>query len=280
MIELGIPLLVFLLMFIIGASIDITDLVKMKAQSNQVLILTAGQIFLLPITAWLIIKVMQPPPIAAAGMLLISLCPGGAVSNIYSFLAKGNVVLSVTLTVLNGLLSVILLPLLVLTVFPAILSLDHDIYTLIKKQSLQLIISLFVPVTIGIFCRYIKTKMVIKMMPTLERIGGAGLLLLLLSIFIQFHEKVQQQLSSLVTLALLFTFASLLIALILSKMLKVAKSDEAVVLIEFPVRNLALAALIAVNIFQNVDYLLFSAVFFVIQTPIMLSITFWYRSKL
>jgi len=58
------------------------------------------------------------------------------------------------------------------------------------------------------------------------------------------------------------------------------QSDLAAVVIEFPVRNLALAALIAVNLFQNSDYLLFSAVFFVIQTPIMLAITAWYRSQL
>ena len=90
----------------------------------------------------------------------------------------------------------------------------------------------------------------------------------------------ERDLSALILLALIFTLASLVIGYCLSKLLKLARCDEAAVVIEFPVRNLALTALIAVNIFQNSDYLLFSAVFFVIQTPIMLAITAWYRSRL
>jgi BASS family bile acid:Na+ symporter len=279
-IELAVPVLVFFLMFIIGASLEKTDVENLKSQKKQVIAVTLGQMLLLPLCAWLIIKVMQPPSLVAGGMLLVSLCPGGAVSNIYSFLAKANVALSVTLTAFNGLVSVIVLPLVMLTVFPSLLGVDFPLENIIVKQALQLVLLLLFPVVFGMFLRSMKPQFMIKFMPTLEKIGAVGLLLLLLAIFFKFHQKIVEQLSSLLLLALIFTFASLLIAYCLSLILKLNKKDEAAVVIEFPVRNLALAALIAVSIFKNTDYLLFAAVFFVIQTPIMLCIITGYRSVL
>ena len=280
LIELAIPVLVFFLMFIIGASLEKRNIKEISAQSKQVLMLTLGQVLLLPLCAWLIIKTMQPPPLVAGGMLLVSLCPGGAVSNIYSFLAKANVALSVTLTAFNGLVSILVLPLVMLSVFPSILGIDLAIENLVIKQALQLILLLLCPVLLGMLLRYWQAVLMIKLMPVFEKVGGFGLLLLLISILVKFQSKIAEQISALILLALIFTLASLVIAYCLSKLLKLSPSDEAAVVIEFPVRNLALAALVAVSIFQNSDYLLFSAVFFVIQTPIMLVITACYRSRL
>lgn len=279
-IELAIPVLVFFLMFIIGASLEKRDVNEIKAQSNKVIILTLGQILLLPLCAFTIIKLMQPPPLVAGGMLLVSLCPGGAVSNIYSFLAKANVALSVTLTAINGLIAIVTLPLVVVTVFPVLLSVDLSLENLMIKQALQLVLLLICPVLLGMTLRYWKPVLIQKMMPMFERIGGLGLLLLLITILAKFQQKIVEQLSSLVFIALIFTLSSLFIAFLLGRILKLSQSDEAAVIIEFPVRNLALSALIAVNIFKNSDYLLFAAVFFVIQTPIMLGITVWYRTQL
>lgn len=279
MIELAVPVLVFFLMFIIGASLDKNELKNIRHIKKQVIAITLGQMLLLPFCAWLIIQVMQPSSLVAVGMLLVSLCPGGAVSNIYCFLAKANVALSVALTAFNGLASILVLPLMMLIVFPSLLGVDSPLENIIFKQGLQLMLLLFLPVIIGMSLRQIKPHLTCKMMPTFEKIGAIGLLFLLISIFYKFHQKIEEQLSSLLVLALTFTLASLLIAYCLSYFLKLTKKDEAAVVIEFPVRNLALAALLAVSIFENSDYLLFAAVFFVIQTPIILLMVARYRSS-
>jgi len=223
MIESAIPVLVFFLMFIIGASLDSSDIENIKAQKKQVLVVTLGQIFLLPLCAWSIIGLMQPPSLVAGGMLLVSLCPGGAVSNIYSFLAKANVALSVTLTAFNGIISIIVLPLVMITVFPSLLGVDLPVEKLMVKQGLQLVLLLFLPVVFGMWLRRSKPQSIIRLMPIFEKTGALGLLLLLLSIFFKFHQKIAEQLSSLLLLALIFTFASLFIAYCLSYLLKLNK---------------------------------------------------------
>ena len=279
-IELAIPVLVFLLMFIIGANLEKSDIEKIKVQQKKILVITIGQMLLLPLCALLIIKVMQPNSLVAGGLLLVSLCPGGAVSNIYSFLAKANMALSVSLTAVNGIVSVFVLPLVMLIVFPSLLGLDLSLKHIIIKQGLQLLLLLLLPIVFGMALRNMKRTLMLNLMPVLEKVGALGLVLLLLAIFFKFYQKIIVQSSSLLLLALTFTIVSLFIAYCLSRLLKLDKQDEAAVVIELPVRNLALAALIAVSLFQNSDYLLFAAVFFVIQTPIMLCIVAWYRFSL
>lgn len=280
MIENAIPAVVFLLMFIIGASLQNTDFKRLQQHPKAIIFATLGQMLLLPLFAWLLIQILHPPTSVAGGMLLVSLCPGGAVSNIYSFFAKANVALSVTLTTINSLIAVVTLPLLVATAFPSLLNLDTEYDGMIKKQSLQLVILLLCPVLLGMIIRYINPKLTIKAMPTLERIGALGLLTLLVAIFIQFKQQIADQLSSLIALAALFSFLSVLIAICICRLLNLSQRDAAAVIIEFPVRNLALTAMIAVSIFNNSEYLLFAAIFFVVQTPIMLAVIAWYRSRL
>ena len=280
MIESAIPTLVFFLMFIIGASLTTTDFKRLKEQPKKILIATLGQVLLLPLAAWLLILVIQPSTAVAGGMLLVSLCPGGAMSNIYSFLAKANVALSVTLTAMNSLFSVVALPLLIATVFPSLFDLGTDINGLIKKQSLQLLLLLLCPVIFGMGLRHTSPSFMAKAMPTFERMGALGLLTLLAAIFIQFQQQIIEQLSSLMVLAVLFSLLSLVLAYCLCRLLRLKQEDEAAVIIEFPVRNLALTAMIAVSIFNNSQFLLFGAVFFVVQTPIMLAVIMWYRSRL
>lgn len=280
MIEKAIPLVVFLLMFIVGASLQSDDFKRLKAHPRMIIIAALGQLILLPLAAWLLIIAMEPSPTVAGGMLLVSLCPGGAISNIYSFFARANVALSVTLTTINSIFAVIALPITVATIFPSLLDVNTGLHGVFEKQSLQLMTLLLLPVLLGMSLRHIKPELTGKIMPTLERSGALGLFLLLVAIFTQFKEQIIEQISSLMLLAMLFTFLSLIIAYCISRVLNLNKPEKAAVIIEFPVRNLALAALIAVSIFSNHQYLLFAAVFFVVQTPILLVVTFWYRSKI
>jgi BASS family bile acid:Na+ symporter len=280
MIQQFIPLLVFFLMLIIGASLEAADFKRLQEQPKMIIVASLGQIFLLPISAWLLIEVIQPPNEVAVGLLLVACCPGGAVSNIYSYMAKANVALSVTLTTVNSLISVILLPLFVAFIFPVMFALETDTNGLMQRQSLQLILLLLCPTILGMTLRNYLPNIILRAMPLFERLGALGLIALLISIFIQFQQQIINQLSALILLAIVFTLSSLLIAYLINTALRINKKDGAAILIELPVRNLALAALIAISIFSNPEYLLFAAVFFVVQTPIMLAITLYYRQRL
>ena len=279
MLEKLIPVLVFFLMFIVGANLKYADIRALIKRPVVLFIATLGQAIILPFVAWVLITIIQPSPTTVVGLLLVSFCPSGAVSNIYSFFAKVNVAFSITLTTLNSVLSILLLPLLLSNLLPSILPISIGFNELIKTQSLQLTMLLLFPVLLGLLLRSFQTRLMNRIMPILERLGVLGLLLLLLAIFVQFHDKIVDQFSSLIVLALLFTFASMMVAYLFCHLLSLNKEDSGALIIEFPVRNLALTAMVSVSVLNNSEYLLFAAVFFVVQTPIMLLTILWYRFK-
>ena len=70
-----------------------------------------SQFFLLPLATMILIQVLQPHPGIALGMVLVASCPGGNMSNFLTYLAKGNLPLSISLTAVSTLMAWILTPL-------------------------------------------------------------------------------------------------------------------------------------------------------------------------
>jgi len=275
--ELAIPALVFFLMFVVGSGLSGADFKRILQYPKLVFVATAGQILLLPFIAILLIYILEPSATVASGMLLVSLCPGGAVSNFYTYFARANTALSVTLTALSSLLAIAVLPLLAIFFFTAFLEPGVEISDLASRLVLQLLLLLLLPLCLGMALRKIKPWFIQKHGKTLERLAAAGLILLVLVILIQHRHLIMSHISSLLLTALLFTFLAIAVAAILSRMLSLNRFDSTAIMIEFPVRNLALSAVIAISIFGKSDYLVFAAIIFVIQVPIIAVILLWHR---
>lgn len=95
-----------------GVALDIKkkhfqDLVK---NPKPALVGIFSQVVVLPGLTFLLILVLNPPPSVAMGMILVSACPGGNISNLISSLAKANVALSVSLTAFSTLSSTLITP--------------------------------------------------------------------------------------------------------------------------------------------------------------------------
>ena len=70
-----------------------------------------SQYILLPALTYLLVLIIRPSTPVALGMILVSACPGGNVSNLISSLSKSNITLSVSLTTLTTVLSLVMTPL-------------------------------------------------------------------------------------------------------------------------------------------------------------------------
>lgn len=73
---------------------------------------TALQFLLMPAFAWVLARTLALPPYLMAGLVLVGACPGGTASNVVTYLARGDVALSITLTTVSTLLAVVATPLL------------------------------------------------------------------------------------------------------------------------------------------------------------------------
>jgi predicted Na+-dependent transporter len=73
---------------VIGLELTQEDFRRIRFYPKPVFIGTAGQLIMLPAIASGLAWVFHPPPFIVAGMVLVSACPGGAISNYYVYLAR------------------------------------------------------------------------------------------------------------------------------------------------------------------------------------------------
>jgi len=99
------------IMFAVALSMNYGDFAELKKHPKSILSGLISQWLILPLITLLLIYLIQPHPLLGLGMILVSVCPGGNVSNFFSMMAGGNVALSVVLTSFSSLFATILTPL-------------------------------------------------------------------------------------------------------------------------------------------------------------------------
>jgi len=99
------------IMFSLGTTLRQRDFASVLQDRRALLLAVSCHWVMLPALGFAIAGISQLPPELAVGLVLIASCPAGATSNYLSYLARGDVALSVLLTVISGLSSVLTLPL-------------------------------------------------------------------------------------------------------------------------------------------------------------------------
>ena len=104
-----IPLL-GVVMFGMGMSIETADFIAVGKRPAVIMTGVLLQFILMPLLAFLLAHLFQLPKALLLGFVLLGACPGGTASNVICYLAKGDVALSIVLTMISTLLAVLLTP--------------------------------------------------------------------------------------------------------------------------------------------------------------------------
>lgn len=110
--QVALPIAIILIMTGVGLSLVPTDFKRVFQQPKAFLVGATCQMLLLPLIAIAVIALTGLEGDLAIGLFILSLCPGGATSNLYSYLAKADVGLSVSLTSVIGFITPFTIPLL------------------------------------------------------------------------------------------------------------------------------------------------------------------------
>lgn len=98
-------------MLAMGLSLEVEHFRRVARHPGRLALGLALQMLALPLLSWAVVLVLPLSPMAAAGLLLVALVPGGATSNLFTYLARGDLALSVCLTALAAMLVPFTLPL-------------------------------------------------------------------------------------------------------------------------------------------------------------------------
>ena len=108
-----VPYLLGIVMLGMGLTIDPKDFKIIFQAPRSVIVGVILQYTIMPLSAFLIVKLFHLPPEIAIGVILVGCCPGGTSSNVMSYLANANVALSVAITSVSTLLAPFLTPALI-----------------------------------------------------------------------------------------------------------------------------------------------------------------------
>ena len=103
-----------IVMFGMGLTLKPVDFALVARRPLPVLIGVVAQFVIMPMVALAVVAIMDLPEAVAAGGILVGCAPGGTSSNVVSYLARGDVALSVTMTSISTLLAPVFTPLLTL----------------------------------------------------------------------------------------------------------------------------------------------------------------------
>lgn len=112
------------IMLFMGLSLRVEDFRRVFQMPVPVLVGILLQYTVMPFSGWAITKLLGLPDSLAAGLVLVSACPGGTASNVIAYLAKADVALSVTMTAISTLLAVFLTPLLTSVLLEDVVAVD------------------------------------------------------------------------------------------------------------------------------------------------------------
>ncbi len=104
--------LLMVVMFGMGLTMRQEDFVEVLHQPKAIGIGCAAQFVVMPLLAFVLSKLFALPEELAVGVMLVGTCPGGTASNVMTYMAKGDVALSVGMTTVSTLLAPFLTPLL------------------------------------------------------------------------------------------------------------------------------------------------------------------------
>lgn len=232
-----------LLMFCLGLTLEANDFLLVFKRGKAVAGGLAGQL-IMPLLAWSVAKMMHLDPIFTIGLVLIACCPGGSSSNIFSMLAKGDVALSVSLTALSSIITLFTLPLIMQLVTDAV-GQQVGIQLPIKNLLMQNLVTMLLPIVIGILIRYYKPEQAARIAKVLSKMAFPALMLLAGIFFFQHKETIVVNFSVLGLAVTALLLVAVIFATGLCYLFCLHTKERRTIIIEVGMQNAAQAIAIA-----------------------------------
>ncbi len=262
--EYFLPITLAIITLGMGLSLTDRDFSNIFIQPKAVIVGLCCQMVLLPVIAWLIARSIHIDPLFKVGLMIIAACPGGATSNLITYLLRGNVALSISMTAINSMITLVTIPLVVSLSLDAFLQEDTAIKMNVSETILKVFLITLLPAFAGTRLRKHFPEFSVGLEKPL-RIVLPLLLLLVYGgvIFIDqgTGEATRTDFIRIFPYALLLNFLAMGSGLLIARLMQLRVINQFTISIEVGLQNSALAIFVAATLLKSNEMALVPVVY-------------------
>ena len=237
----------------------------------------SAQMLLLPAIAFTVAIVFNLPPEIAVGLIIIALAPGGATSNMFTYLSKGDVSLSITLTALASLITPFSIPIVTYASMNYFMD-SNTVFSLpIAKTIVQLLVITVIPVALGMFVLSRWEKFARKIEPIFKWLSIIFLMFIIVLIVLKNSANMATFFAQAGLATLVLNVVALLLGYQLAKLTRLSHPQSIAIGFEVGIQNGTLA-LVAGTLIGN-DVMMIPAVTYSLIMFVSGGLFGWFMNK-
>ncbi len=249
--KIALPITLFFIMFGMGSHLTLADFTRLKTMPGSIVVGIVSQMILLPILAFVILSPLGLPPEIFIGFMILALSPGGTTSNMFAYMANGNLALSISLTAIVSLLTPFTIPLVAGFIITAELGSASDIHLPFLITVAKLSVVTILPVLLGMWLRHAKLDFCKKHETALTKIPFVMLLMVIAGIINNNWANMPDFITQTGFPALLLASLAIVVGYYFARIVKQDKKNARTIAIETSIQNGGTAILVTGTILQN-----------------------------
>ena len=259
------PLALAFIMFVLGLGLTGADFLRVIKQPRDFFVGAFSQIIILPIIAFILVKIWPVAPELAIGVMIIAAAPGGVTSNLLTSFAKGDVALSISLTAIISLLCIFTIPFIVLTSVALLddSNINQNISLFSMSRDMFLIVT--VPVILGMLLRRFVSEVALKFEPIAKKVSAVLFVFVLLGAIAAEKENVISYFAQAGLITLTLNVVMMIIAYYIAQSLATGSAQKKCITIECGLQNGTLAIFVSTTIFGGGMYVIPAATYSLIM---------------
>ncbi|CAD2075699.1 putative sodium-dependent transporter YocS [Phocicoccus schoeneichii] len=238
--------LLMIIMFGMGLTLTTQDFKNVLKAPFKILVVAVAQFVAMPIIAVSLVFLFNLPKEIAIGVILVGCCPGGTSSNVITYLARGNVALSVTATSVTTLLAPIVTPALTLWLAGAYLPVSFN------SLFLSIVKIVLIPIILGFAVQYFFETTTQKAVGLLPLISVVGIIGVLTAVVANNTENIIKSGLLILIVVVLHNVLGYVLGYFIGKLFKFNLADKKTTSIEVGMQNSGLAAALATTHFDPI----------------------------
>lgn len=272
------PFALFMVMFRVGLSLDLEHLNKAVKNKKPIILGLTYQMILLPLLGFLLVHIFQFPLEIGLGIMIITVCPGGWISNLLSTHLKADVNLSIALTTFSSLLCVFTTPFylyLALMIFYPNNDLDFSLILTSGKISLWVV----VPALIGLIIHYKNIELSAKILKMVRPTSIIFIVLIVVGAAIKEGEHFSEYFREIGVLLFLLNALITIVSFYTAKFIKCKPTQPITIAVETGVQNSTLAIVMAMSIMGDITMAIPPTIYTLIMFGTVSFLLFFYKRK-